>query len=329
VGVAVVRGTGSPSQRRSQRPYRRSVDTRAEIRDFLTSRRARLTPEQAGLTAYGDNRRVSGLRRSEVAALAGVSIEYYTQLERGSLGGASEQVLDALAGALQLDEAERTHLFDLARAASSPSRSRSRGSASNLRPSIQRLLETQASPAYVRNARMDILAANSLCTALYGDVLAPQALPLSLARFMFLDPRAKELFLDWDTVADDTAASLRIQAGRTPNDRLLTDLVGELATRSDAFASRWARHNVRLHRTARKRLHNAVVGDLELTGDALQLPGEDLTLIVYTAPSGSPAQEKLDFLARWAGAAPKPETATSQPAAQAQEGRDQSRSHDG
>jgi transcriptional regulator with XRE-family HTH domain len=179
VGVAVVRGTGSPSQRRSQRPYRRNVDTRAEIRDFLTSRRARLTPEQAGLTLYGDKRRVPGLRRSEVAALAGVSIEYYTQLERGSLGGASEQVLDALAGALQLDEAERTHLFDLARAASSPSRGRSRGRASNLRPSIQRLLETQASPAYIRNARMDILAANSLCAALYGEMLAPQALPLS------------------------------------------------------------------------------------------------------------------------------------------------------
>ncbi len=295
------------------------MDTRAEIRDFLTSRRARLSPEQAGLTVYGDKRRVPGLRRSEVAGLAGVSIEYYTQLERGSLGGASEQVLDALAGALQLDEAERTHLFDLARAAGTPNRSRTRGRAPNLRPSIQRLLETQASPAYVRTARRDIVAANSACTALYGDVLAPQALPLSLPRFMFLDPRAKELFLDWGTVADDIVASLRIQAGRTPNDRQLTDLVGELATRSDAFASRWARHNVRLHRTARKRLHNAVVGDLELTGDALQLPGEDLTLIVYTAPSGSPAQEKLDFLARWAGAPRRPKAATSQPTAQAQE----------
>jgi transcriptional regulator with XRE-family HTH domain len=296
------------------------VDTRAEIRDFLTSRRARLTPEQVGLTVYGDKRRVPGLRRSEVAALAGVSIEYYTQLERGSLRSASEQVLEALAGALQLDEAERTHLFDLARAASSPSGSRSRGRASNLRPSIQRLLETQASPAYVRSAGMEILAANSLCTALYGDVLAPQALPLSLPRFVFLDPRAVELFLDWDAVADDIASSLRIQAGRTPNDRLLSDLVGELATRSDAFASRWARHNVRLHRTARKRLHNSLVGDLELTGDALQLPGEDLTLIVYTAPTGSPAQEKLDFLARWAGAAPTPDTPTSRSTARAQEG---------
>jgi transcriptional regulator with XRE-family HTH domain len=296
------------------------VDTRAEIRDFLTSRRAGLTPEQAGLTVYGDKRRVPGLRRSEVAALAGVSIEYYTQLERGSLGSASEQVLEALAGALQLDEAERTHLFDLARAASSSSGSRSRGRASNLRPSIQRLLETQASPAYVRSAGMDILAANSLCTALYGDVLAPQALPLSLPRLVFLDPRAVELFLDWDAVADDIASSLRIQAGRTPNDRLLSDLVGELATRSDAFASRWARHNVRLHRTARKRLHNFVVGDLELTGDALQLPGEDLTLIVYTAPTGSPAQEKLDFLARWAGVAPMPDMPTSRSTARTQEG---------
>jgi transcriptional regulator with XRE-family HTH domain len=295
------------------------VDTRAEIRDFLTSRRARLTPAQAGLTVYGDKRRVPGLRGSEVAALAGVSIEYYTQLERGSLGSASEQVLEALAGALQLDEAERTHLFDLARAASSPRAVGPKGRGSSLRPSIQRLLETQASPAYVRNGRMDILAANSICTVLYGDVLAPQALPLCLPRFMFLDPRAKDLFLDWDAVADDIASSLRIQAGRTPNDRPLSDLVGELATRSDAFASRWARHNVRLHRTAHKRLHNAVVGDLELTGDALQLLGEDLTLIVYTAPTGSPAQEKLDFLARWAGAPPTPDTPTSRSTAPAQE----------
>jgi transcriptional regulator with XRE-family HTH domain len=295
------------------------VDTRAEIRDFLTSRRARLTPERAGLTVYGDKRRVPGLRRSEVAALAGVSIEYYTQLERGSLGSASEQVLEALASALQLDEAERSHLFDLARAAGSPSGSRSRGPGANLRPSIRRLLETQASPAYVRNARMEILAANSLCTALYGDVLAPQALPLSLPRFVFLDPRAVELFLDWDSVANDIVASLRMQAGDTPTDRLLSDLVGELATRTDAFASRWARHDVRLHRTARKRLHNAVVGDLQLTGDALQLPGAELTLIVYTAPTGSPAQEKLDFLARWAGAAPTPETPTSRSAALIQE----------
>ncbi len=276
------------------------MDARAEIRDFLTSRRARITPQQAGLPQYGGQRRVPGLRRSELATLAGISVEYLTQLERGNAAGASEPVLDALSRALQLDEAERTHLFDLARAASGARGTAGHGRTPQVRPSIQRILDTLGSPAYARTRRGDIVAVNALCTALYGDILDADALPLNIARFVFLDPRSPEFFLDWETVADDTAASLRIEAGRTPNDRQLSDLVGELATRSNAFAERWGKHNVRLHHTATKRLHNAVVGDLELTGDALQLPGEDLVLIVYTAPAGTPAQEKLDFLTRWA-----------------------------
>jgi transcriptional regulator with XRE-family HTH domain len=284
------------------------VDPRAEIRDFLTSRRARITPLKAGLPEYGGKRRVPGLRRSELATLAGISVEYLTQIERGNLAGASETVLDALARALQLDEAERTHLFDLARAASRPRRTTGRGRTPQVRPSIQRILDTLDTPAYARTGRGDIIAANTLCTALYGEILRPETLPVNVARFVFLDPRSQEFFLDWDTVADDTAAALRIQAGQTPTDKQLTDLVGELATRSDAFAARWAKHNVRLHRTATKRLHNPVVGELELTGDALQLPGEDLTLIVYTAAAGSPAQEKLDFLTRWAGQTPPAES---------------------
>lgn len=288
------------------------MDARAEIRDFLTSRRARITPQQAGLPNYGGHRRVPGLRRSELATLAGISVEYLTQLERGNVAGASESVLDALARALQLDEAERTHLFDLARAANGPRRTSGRGRTAHVRPSIQRILDTLGSPAYARTGRGDIVAVNTLCTALYGDVLRPEALPLNVARFVFLDPRSQEFFLDWDTVADDTAASLRIHAGQTPNDRQLSDLVGELATRSDAFPARWGRHDVRLHRTATKRLHNAVVGELELTGDALELPGEDLTLIVYTAPAGSAAQEKLDFLTRWGGE-PHPGRAAEMP----------------
>ena len=279
------------------------MDARTEIRDFLRSRRARITPQQAGLPEHGGRRRVPGLRRSELSMLAGISVEYLTQLERGNLAGASESVLDALARALQLDEAERTHLFDLARAAGGPRRAPGRGRTMHVRPSIQRILDTLGSPAYARTGRGDIVAVNTLCTALYGDILRPEALPLNVARFVFLDPRSAEFFLDWDAVADDTAASLRVEAGRTPNDRQLSDLVGELATRSDAFAARWGRHDVRLHRTATKHLHNAVVGDLMVTGDALHLPGEDLTLIVYTAPAGTSAQEQLDFLTRWAGEA--------------------------
>jgi transcriptional regulator with XRE-family HTH domain len=277
------------------------VDARAEIRDFLTSRRARMTPKQAGLPDYGGRRRVPGLRRGELATLAGISVEYLTQLERGNVAGASESVLEALARALQLDEAERMHLFDLARTGAGSRRSSGRGGTAAVRPSVQRILDVLDSPAYARTGRGDIVAVNAPATALYGDVLRPNALPVNVARLVFLDPYSQELFLDWEAVADDTVAALRIEAGRTPNDRQLSQLVGELATRSDAFSLRWGRHDVRLHRTAMKRLHNAVVGDLELTGDALQLPGEDLTLVVYTASAGSPAQEKLDFLIHWAG----------------------------
>ncbi len=280
------------------------MDARTQIRDFLTSRRGRISPQQAGLPEYGGKRRVPGLRRSELATLAGISVEYLTQLERGNAAGASDSVLDALAGALRLDDAERTHLFDLARAVSGARGTPGRGRTALVRPSVQRILDTLASPAYARTRRGDVVAVNALCTALYGDVLTPQALPFNVARFVFLDPRAPGFFLDWETVADDTAAALRIEAGRTPNDRQLSDLVGELATRSDAFAQRWGKHNVRLHYSATKRLHNAVVGDLELTGDALEVPGEDLILIVYTAPAGSPDQEKLDFLTRWADEPP-------------------------
>ncbi|MGH9057307.1 MAG: helix-turn-helix transcriptional regulator [Acidimicrobiales bacterium] len=275
------------------------MDARVEVRDFLTSRRARISPDQAGLATYGEKRRVPGLRRAEVAMLAGMSVEYYTQLERGNLAGASESVLEALARALQLDEAERAHLFDLARASSTPGHADRKPTRAKIRPSIYRVLDALTAPAYVRNSRMDVLAANQLCFALYADILSPQTLPQNLARFVFLDPRANEFFLDWNTVADDTAAALRTEAGRNPLDRGLSDLVGELATRSEAFGSRWARHNVRFHRTASKRIHNKIVGELELTGDALELPGDGLTLITYTAPADSEAQERLGFLASW------------------------------
>lgn len=233
--------------------------------------------------------------------LAGLSVEYLTQLERGNLGGASESVLDALARALQLDEAERTHLFDLARAAATSSRSGRRGRASTLRPSLYRVLDTMGSPACTTNTRGDVLAADRMGFALYTDLLSPTSLSLSMPRFVS-STRAQTFFPDWDTTADDTAAALRIEAGRNPTDRQLNDLVGELATRSNAFASRWAKHNIRFHRTATKRLLSPIVGEIELTADALELPGEDLNLVVHTAAAGSPAQETLDFLTRRGGA---------------------------
>jgi transcriptional regulator with XRE-family HTH domain len=220
---------------------------RDEIREFLISRRAKIQPDQAGLPAYGGNRRVPGLRREEVALLAGVSIDYYTRLERGNLSGVSESVLEALAGALQLDEAERVHLLDLARAANTTPRARRRPTRQMVRPSVQQTLDGMAGlPAYVRNGRRDILAANRLGYALYSEMYLDPARPVNVARFVFLSPRAHLFFLDWERAADDVVAILRSEAGRNPFDRSLSDLVGELSTHSDEFATRWATHNVQL-----------------------------------------------------------------------------------
>ena len=276
------------------------MDPHKDVQDFLASRRARISPERAGLPSSG-KRRVPGLRREEVAMLAGVSVDYYGRLERGHLAGASESVLQAVARALQLDDTERQHLFDLARSsAAAPRRERQPKPAAGLRPAVLAILAGITTvPAYLRNSRLDIVAANQLCQALYGGVLDDDQLPLNLARYVFLEPHSRGFFVDWDRVADDLAGALRVQAGRNPHDRALSDLIGELSTRSEAFSTRWARQHVRLHRTARKRLHNHVVGDIELTGDALELVGDDLTLIVYTADADSPAQDQLKLLAAW------------------------------
>ena len=258
------------------------------------------------MPTYGEKRRVPGLRREEVASLAGVSFDYYARLERGNLSGVSDSVVEAVARALQLDEAERQHLFDLAKAASAPaSRPRSaKPPVIRVRQAVHSILGGMTgTPAYVRNARLDILAANDLCFALYDGVLVRDDMPFSLARFVFLDPYAKAFFLDWDTVARDMVGALRTQAGRDPYDRGLSDLIGELATRSDSFAARWARHDVRLHRTARKRLGNRVVGEIELTGDALDLAGDGLTMIAYSAEPGSQAEDQLKLLATWSATA--------------------------
>jgi transcriptional regulator with XRE-family HTH domain len=281
------------------------VDRQA-VHDFLASRRARITPAQAGTPTYGEKRRVPGLRREEVASLAGVSFDYYARLERGNLSGVSDSVLEALARALQLDEAERQHLFDLAKAATVPA-SRSRAAKppmTRVRAAVLSILNGMTgTPAYVRNARLDILAMNDLCLALYDGVLVRDDLPFNLARFVFLDPYAKAFFLDWDTIALDMVGALRTQAGREPSDRGLSDLIGELATRSDNFAARWARHDVRLHRTARKRLSSRVVGEIELTGDALDLAGDGLTVSAHSAEPGSQAEDQLKLLATWSATA--------------------------
>jgi len=278
------------------------LDTRQEIREFLTSRRARITPEEARLRSYGVGpRRVPGLRREEVASLAGVSIAWYTKLERGDASGVSETVLEALARALQLDEAERAHLFDLARAQNMTARPRRRRrSRQQLRPGVQRLLDLITAPAMVRNGRMDILGADQLGRALYSEMFANARTPVNSARFTFLDPRATTFFVDWDHAADDSVAVLRGEAGRHPYDRGLSDLVGELSTQSEDFRTRWARHDVRYHDTGKKRFHHPVVGDLELAFEVMTLVANpELTMFAFTAEPGSRSDEALNLLASW------------------------------
>ncbi|MGW5465260.1 helix-turn-helix transcriptional regulator [Streptomyces sp. NPDC003996] len=276
----------------------------AEVKEFLSTRRARITPEQAGLPVYGGNRRVAGLRREEVALLAGMSVDYYVRLERGNLSGASDAVLEALAHALQLNEAERTHLYDLARA-STPSGRRPAVTASRVRPTILRLLDSMAGvPAYVRNARFDIIATNALGRALYAPVfdspLFAQRGPVNTARYMFLDPASQDFWVDWDKGANDAVAFLRTETGRAPHDKALTDLIGELTTRSGEFADRWARHDVKFHRSGVKKLHHPLVGDLALPYEAMDLPSDPgLRLNFYTPEPDSPEQQALDLLASW------------------------------
>ena len=275
------------------------MDSKDGIREFLASRRAKITPEQAGLPIYGTNRRVSGLRREEVAMLAGISVEYYTRLERGNTHGVSDDVLEGIARALQLDEAERAHLFDLVRAATTNA-TRRRPTQERVRPGVQQILDSIAAPAYLRNERLDILATNRLGEALYSAVFEFPSRPVNSARFLFLSPKASEFFVDWDTIAHDAVAILRAAAGRDPYDKRLTDLIGELSTRSDEFRVRWAAHNVKFHRTGTKRFHHPVVGDLTLNFEALELaadPGQRLN--IYTAEPGSPSHDALNLLASW------------------------------
>jgi transcriptional regulator with XRE-family HTH domain len=280
------------------------VNRSSEVREFIASRRARITPVQAGLPDYGGtHRRVKGLRREEVAMLAGVSVDYYTRLERGNLAGASESVLDALARALQLDEAERAHLFDLARAANaSPAIRRRSTPARRVRPGVQRVLDAMTeAPAWIRNGHADILATNRLGRALYAPVFEDPVQPPNTARFAFLTARARDFYREWDRTATEMVAVLRAAAGRDPYDRALTDLVGELSTRSEEFRIRWAAHDVLFHRTGRKNLHHPVVGDLDLTYEAFELPAEPgLTMLVYTAEPDTATAEALSFLASWA-----------------------------
>lgn len=279
------------------------VTAKDDLSDFLASRRAKLTPDRAGLRVHGGNRRVTGLRREEVALLAGISVEYYTRLERGNVGGVSDAVLDGLTHALQLEEAERDHLHRLVRTAATRRPARSVPTRRRVRPTVQRVLDLMPTPAYVRNGRFDVLASNALGRALYSPVYDdadPGHRAPNTARFVFLNPRAADFFLDFDKVQDDAVAFLRAEAGRDPYDKDLQDLIGELSTRSERFRHRWAAHDVRYHRTGAKRLHHPLVGELTLDFEAFELAGDEgQRLNVYTAPPDSPTAQALALLASW------------------------------
>jgi transcriptional regulator with XRE-family HTH domain len=276
---------------------------RDEVREFLTTRRAKVQPHHVGL-APGTNRRVPGLRRTEAALLAGVSVEYYSRLERGDLAGASDAVLHAIADALLLEEAEREHLFDLARAANASPAQRNRRSprTATVRSSLQLALDAiTGGPAIVRNGRMDIIAANILGRALHLDAYSSAERPVNLARHAFLDNKARLFYPDWDATADAIVPILRTEAGRDPYDRDLQYLIGELSTRSEEFRTKWRDHNVRRHATGLKRFHHPIVGDLEFLFEGTELMADaGWTLLIYSAEPGTPTEERVRLLASWA-----------------------------
>lgn len=290
------------------------MDNRAEVREFLMSRRARISPAEVGLPV-GTNRRVAGLRRSEVAMLADLSVEYYAKLERGDIAGASAGVLASLSQALRLDEIERMHLHDLARAADgipASGRSRRRATAQRpARPGLQRTLDAiTGGPAFVRDRRQNLLATNALGAAFYSPVIGTSGRVPNLARFQFLDPASRDFYPDWDLFAQMCVGNMRVEAGRDPHDRALQDLVGELTTRSDTFARLWSAHDVRTHGTGTKRFHHPVVGALTLTYEDLAVTADDgLSLLVYAAEPGSPSTERLQLLANWTSSPIAPATA--------------------
>ena len=280
------------------------MEHRGQIQEFLASRRARISPESVGLPVAGRKRRVPGLRREEVASLAGVSVDYYIRLERGALHTASDAVIDAVARALQLDAVERAHLFDLARPGRQPGSARPRRPApATVAAPVQAVLDGMAGvPALVRNAVLDVVAANDLGRALYSELYrGDPRRPANIARFAFLDPRSQDFWLDWERVADDIVGNLHAAAGADPHNPALTQLVGELSTRSEQFRQLWARHDVRVHTRGVKRMRHPVVGLLDLRFELMHLSAEPgLALAAYTAEPGTPSHDNLSLLAAWA-----------------------------
>jgi transcriptional regulator with XRE-family HTH domain len=280
------------------------MEHNAELRDFLRTRRARLRVDDVDVDGTGRPRRVPGLRREEVAQLAGVSVDYYSRLEQGRHLNVSDEVLDAVARALRLDDTERAHLFRIAKTNLRRPRRRAPAPVQRVRPGVRRILETldDVTPAFVFGRRMDVLAANKLARALFADFGALPPRERNLLRYTFLDESARELFVDWEEVGRDNVGILRLDAGRHPDDPVLIELVGELSVRSPEFRRWWADHNVRERTHGTKRYHHPLVGELTVQYESVALLGDpDQTLCIYTAEAGSPSESALQLLANWTG----------------------------
>lgn len=284
------------------------MDPRTELRNFLSTRRARIPPEAAGLAVAGGHRRVPGLRREEVAMLAGVSVEYYTRLERGRASGVSDSVLDSIGDVLQLDDVEQSHLRRLIRGASADAAVQGRPAPQELRPSLHYLLDAiEGAPAFIRDGRLNLLGANELGRRLYSphyrahaEAAGPteeggvQAAGANIARFVFLDEGARTFYTDWEKVAGDIVATLHAEAGRVPDDGELRELVVELCSGSGHFRRLWEAHDVMDQRAGILRLHHPVVGDVEVFMEATPLAADPgLTLVVLPVAPGSPSARAL------------------------------------
>ncbi|KAB2339163.1 helix-turn-helix domain-containing protein [Actinomadura rudentiformis] len=272
------------------------MDRAQQLSEFLKTRRARLSPDQTGAPNFGGQRRVPGLRREELALLAGVSVDYYTRLEQGRARNVSADVLDAVARALGLDADERAYLHNLAK----PSTARKRPSRpQQVRPEMRQALDAlSAVPAYIIGRRLDVLAWNQLARLLIADFPALPTAERNMARLVFLDETAHDLYPDWETKARDTVANLRFDAGRHPDDPQLATLIGELSLHSADFRRLWADHNVRGKTRGRKRFAHPQLGELALDYVAMRAPDDpDMTMMIYSAPGGSDAAASLHLLA--------------------------------
>ncbi|WP_406124290.1 helix-turn-helix transcriptional regulator [Streptomyces canus] len=279
-------------------PGGRSLDRRAELSEFLRTRRARLKPEDVGLPDFGRHRRVPGLRREELSQLAGVSVAYYTRLEQGNGRNVSAEVLDAIARALRLTDAERAHLTHLAKPKQHKKKTTAR--TEQVRGSIRQLLDSINVPAYVSGRRSDIVAWNRMAAAVFGDWSELPAQERNWARMIFLRPEYQNLFVPWEQKASDVVSYLRMDAGCHPEDPRLSALVGELSVKSEEFRRLWATHDVKEKNFGVKQLRHPLVGELTLNFESFPLSdGTEQALITYHAEPGSPSAEALRLLASW------------------------------